>query len=242
MPVNGAQQSRRTPADGERLVGETTKRPAKQEIMEPEAGYLPVFFPKGGMFFLEGQSATGIFLLRFGTAKESMVSSTGRTAIIRVVGPGVILGVAAVLTGTPYESTVQTLEPCHADFLAKPQFLELLKTSSHLGKTVADQLNRACKDAYASARCLGLSSSVSGRLARLILRWSEYPMANEDKNAAKIRIRVILTREEIGQSMGTTRESASRMLGEFQEKRWITMKGSVWTVTNQDAIRHEAAL
>ncbi|MGB9123016.1 MAG: Crp/Fnr family transcriptional regulator [Candidatus Angelobacter sp.] len=238
MPAKGALHLRRTPADGECLMGET----AKQDIMETEAGYLPVSFPKGGLLFLEGQSATGIFLLRLGTAKESMVSSTGRVAILRVVGPGVILGVAAVLTGTPHESTVETLEPCHADFLAKTLFLDLLKTSSHLGKTVASQLNRDCKDAYASVRCLGLSESVSGRLARLILHWAEYPMADEDKKAAKIRIRVILTREEIGQSMGTTRETVSRMLGEFQEKRWINMKGSVWTITNQDAIRHEAAL
>jgi len=241
MRANGALQLRRTPPDGEWLMGDAPKELAKQDSTELEAGYLPVFFPKGGMFFLEGQSATGIFLLRDGTAKEAMVSSTGRIAIIRVVGPGVILGLAAVLTGTPHESTVETLEPCHADFLEKTMFLDLLKSSSHLGKTVAGQLNRDCKDAYASVRCLGLSGSVSGRLARLILRWAEYPMAN-DKNAANIRIRVILTREEIGQSMGTTRETASRMLGEFQEKRWITIKGSVWTITDGDAIRHEAAL
>jgi CRP/FNR family transcriptional regulator len=223
-------------------MGDAPEGLAKQDIMELEAGSLPVFFPKGGMFFLEGQSATGIFLLRFGTAKESMVSSTGRIAIIRVVGPGVILGVAAVLTGTLHESTVETLEPCHADFLAKAQFLDLLKTSSHMGKTVAGQLNRDCKDAYASVRCLGLSGSVSGRLARLILRWAEYPMVNDDRNAANIRIRVILTREELGQFMGTTRETASRILGEFQEKRWITVKGSVWTISNEGAMRHEAAL
>lgn len=241
MRANGALQLHRTPPDGKWLMGEALKGLTEQDSTELEAGFLPVFFPKGGMFFLEGQSATGIFLLRDGTAKEAMVSSTGRIAIIRVVGPGVILGLAAVLTGTPHESTVETLEPCHADFLAKTLFLDFLKSSSHLGKTVAGQLNRDCKDAYASVRCLGLSGSVSGRLARLILRWAEYPMAN-DKNAANIRIRVILTREEIGQSMGTTRETASRILGEFQEKRWITMKGSVWTITNQGAIRHEAAL
>lgn len=242
MPVNAGLQSRRTQPDGEWLNCDAPKGLAKRDSMELEAGYLPVFFPKGGMFFLEGQPATGIFLLRGGTAKESMVSSTGRIAIIRVVGPGVILGLAGILAGTPHESTVETLEPCHADFLTKPLFLDLLKTSSHLGKTVADQLNRDCKDAYASVRCLGLSGSVSGRLARLILHWAEYPMANQDKNAVKTRIRVILTREEIGQSMGTTRETASRILGEFQEKHWINMKGSVWTITNQDAIRHEAAL
>ena len=242
MAAKGALHLPQNSWNGEWIEGDGADGLAKRDGRELEAESLPVFFRKGGVFFLEGQSATGVFILRGGTAKESKVSSTGRIAIIRVVGPGVILGLAPVLAGTPHESTVETLEPSHADFLTKPLFLDLLKTSSHLGKTVAGQLNRDCKDAYASVRCLGLSGSVSGRLARLILHWAEYPMAHEDKNAAKIRIRVILTREEIGQSIGTTRETASRILGEFQEKHWINMKGSVWTITNQDAIRHEAAL
>jgi CRP-like cAMP-binding protein len=242
MAAKGAVHFPRNSSNGEWIEGDGADELAKRDGIELEAGSLPVFFPKRGMFFLEGQSAEGVFFLRRGTAKESMVSSTGRIAIIRVVGPGAILGVAAILTGTPHESTVETLEPCHAEFLAKTQFLDLLKTSSHLGKTVTDQLNRDCKNAYASVRCLGLSGSVSGRLARLILQWAEYPMSNEDKNTAEVRIRVILTREEIAQSMGTTRETASRMLGEFQEKRWITMKGSVWTISDEGAMRHEAAL
>lgn len=241
MPANGGLQLRRTP-DGGWLMGDAPKGLAERDSVELETGSLPVFLNKGAVILMEGQPASGVFLLRGGTAKESMVSSSGRVAILRVVGSGVILGLAAVLTGTPHESTIEALEPCHADFLAKTLFLDLLKTSSHLGKIVAGQLNRDCKDAYASVRCLGLSGSVSERLARLILHWAEYPMANEDKNAANLRIRVLLTREEIGQSMGTTRETVSRMLGEFQEKRWITMKGSVWTISNEGAMRQEAAL
>ncbi|MBZ5504797.1 MAG: helix-turn-helix domain-containing protein [Acidobacteriia bacterium] len=42
--------------------------------------------------------------------------------------------------------------------------------------------------------------------------------------------------------MGTTRETISRTLREFREKRWITMQGSVWTITDEDAIRRLAAL
>jgi CRP/FNR family transcriptional regulator len=242
MATRGALRLPWNSSNGEWIEGDGADGPAKRNRMELEARSLPVFFYKGRVVLLEGQRATGVFLLRGGTAKESMVSSSGRIAIIRVVGPGVILGLSAVLGGTPHESTVEALESCHADFLEKTMFLHLLKTSSCLGKTVAGQLNRDCKDAYASVRRLGLSGSVSGRLARLILHWAEYPMANEDKNAAKIRIRVILTREEIGQSIGTTRETASRMLGEFQEKRWITMNGEVWTISNEDAMRQEAAL
>jgi len=242
MAANDAIHLPRNSSNGEWIEGDAADGPAKRNRMELEARSLPVFFYKGRVVLLEGQRATGVFLLRGGTAKESMISRSGRIAIIRVVGPGVILGLSAVLGGTPHESTVETLEPCYADFLEKTMFLHLLKTSSHLGSTVAGQLNRDCKDAYASVRCLGLSGYVSGRLARLILHWAEYPMANEDKNTAQIRIRVILTREEIGQSIGTTRETASRVLGEFHEKRWIEMNGEVWTISNEDAMRQEAAL
>jgi CRP-like cAMP-binding protein len=42
--------------------------------------------------------------------------------------------------------------------------------------------------------------------------------------------------------MGTTRETISRTLREFREKQWITTNGSVWTITNEDAIRRVAAL
>lgn len=242
MQGNGALQLCQNSSNGEWIEDDGADGLSKRDSIELEAGSLPVFFPKGGMFFREGQSATGIFLLRFGRAKESMVSSSGRIAIVRVIGPGVILGLSAVLTGGPHESTVETLEPSRADFLARPLFLHLLKTSSGLGKAVASQLGRDCKEAYASVRCLGLSSSASERLARLVLHWAECPLANPDKDPAKVRIRVILTHEEIGQSMGTTRETISRTLREFREKQWITTNGSVWTITNEDAIRRVAAL
>jgi CRP-like cAMP-binding protein len=39
-----------------------------------------------------------------------------------------------------------------------------------------------------------------------------------------------------------SRETTSRTLREFREKLWIITKGSVWTITNEDAIRHLAAL
>jgi CRP/FNR family transcriptional regulator len=206
------------------------------------AGALPVFFPKGCVLFLEGQFATGIFILRTGRAKESLSSDSGRTAIVRVVGPGAILGISAVLTGAPHESTIETIEPSQADFLGKGSFLHLLKTSGQLGQVVVSQLSRDCQEAYASVRCLVLSVSASGRLARLVLRWAECPLAHHDQDAGKVRILVSLNHSEIGQLMGTTRETMSRTLREFREKQWITTKGSVWTITNEDALRQMAAL
>jgi CRP/FNR family transcriptional regulator len=215
---------------------------AKRRTVKLAAGILPVFYPKGGIFFLEGQSATGVFLLRTGLAKESMVSNKGKTVIVRVVGPGTILGLSAVLTGVSHESTIETLEPVQADFFEKAPFLHLLKTSSQLSQMVSSQLIRNCKEAYASLRCLGVPGSVSERLARLLLHWAECPLPNQKQDTLGIRIRVTLTHEEIGQSVGSTRETVSRLLGELRKERWITTNGTTWTITNKDAIRRLAAV
>ena len=243
MSVSGIPQTGWNSSDGEwfERTG-ISEGPAEPDSAGLAAGTIPVYFPKGSLLFLEGQSATGVFLLRTGRAKESMSSNSGRTAIVRVLGPGVVLGLPAVLANSYHESTVETLEPCCADFLEKAVFLHMLKNSCRLGVVVASQLSRECREAYASVRRLALSGTTSGRLAQLVLRWAEFPLANLEQNAAKRRFRVILTQAEIGQLLGTTRETTSRTLQEFREKGWIATKGCVWTITNEVAIRDLAAL
>jgi CRP/FNR family cyclic AMP-dependent transcriptional regulator len=221
---------------------DTTAELTKQESVFLTAGALPIFYPKGGVFFLEGLSSTGVFLLRTGRAKESVISSRGKAAIVRVVGPGVILGLASVLAGLPYDSTVETLEPTHVDFVAKAHFLHLLKISGQLGHVVASQLSRSCRETYAAIRCLGISESVSERLARLLLQWAECPLPNHNGKTVGVRIRVSLTQEEIGQFIGSTRETTSRILAEFRERKWINMNGCTWTIINADAIRRLAGV
>ncbi len=240
MHSNGALQLRGNSLELDCFAGEISAGLTKWDSMELES--FPVFYPKGGMFFLEGQSAAGVFLVRSGRAKESMISHNGKTTIVRVVGPGDILGLSAVLAGTVHESSVETLEPTHADFMRKAPFLRGLKTSSRLFQIVASQLNRNCKKAYDSIRCLGLSASVPERVARLILQWAERPLTNGSPHSSGTRIRVTLTHEEISQFIGSTRETTSRVLAGLRQKKLITTKGSIWTIINEGALRRLAAV
>ena len=168
MHFTGALQPRGKSLDVDYFQSGISAELTKQHAAELVAVVLPVFYPKGGMFFLEGQVATGVFLLRTGRAKEYIVSSKGKTAIVRVVGPGVILGLSAVLTGAPHECTVETLEPTHADYLQKAAFLHLLKTSRDLSQMVASQLVRNCKEAYAGFFFSGLNARLR---IRIRMRW-----------------------------------------------------------------------
>lgn len=195
-------------------------------------------YPKGALLCLEGQPPRGIFVLCTGRAKLSTTSSEGKSMILRIAEPGEVLGLTAVVSGTPYEATVETLEPSQANFISQAEFLRFLQEHPDVGLRVAKQLTHNCKCAYGEIRSLGLSNSVPEKLAKLILQWAEHPLEFTAKKSQETAIRVTLTQEEIAQLTGTSRETVSRVLGGFRKKGWLRVKGATWTIVNKQALEN----
>ena len=78
-------------------------------------------------------------------------------------------------------------------------------------------------------RSLGLSHSVSEKLARLLLEWASDGETTKDG----VRIKVALTHEEIAQLIGTSRETVTRVLGEFREHHLAQLHGSTLLIQNK---------
>lgn len=190
-------------------------------------------YPKGALLCLEGQAPRGVFILCTGRAKLSTTSAEGKTIILRIAEPGEVLGLTAVVGNAPYEATVETLEPTQANFISQPDFVRFLEHNSDVGLKVAQQLTHNCKCAYDEIRSLGLSNSVPEKIAKLLLRWAEHPLDNGKKKTTEIAIRVTLTQEEIAQFAGTSRETVSRVLGEFKKKGWLRVRGATWFILNR---------
>jgi CRP/FNR family cyclic AMP-dependent transcriptional regulator len=195
-------------------------------------------YPKGALLCLEGQPPRGIFVLCTGRAKLSTTSSEGKSMILRIAEPGEVLGLTAVVSGTPYEATVETLEPSQANFISQAEFLRFIPEHPDVGLRVARQLTHNCKCAYGEIRSLGLSNSVPEKLAKLILQWAEHPLEFASKKSHETAIRVTLTQEEIAQLTGTSRETVSRVLGGFRKKGWLRVKGATWTIVNKQALQN----
>jgi CRP/FNR family transcriptional regulator, cyclic AMP receptor protein len=90
-------------------------------------------YPKGAMLCLEGQPPRGVFVLCTGRAKLSTTSSEGKTVILRIAGPGEFLGLTAAISGTPYEASVETLEPSQANFISQADFVRFLQEYPSVG-------------------------------------------------------------------------------------------------------------
>src|SRR5205807_6765256 len=173
-------------------------------------------YSKGTLLCLEGQPPRGIFILCTGRAKLFTSSSEGKTVILRIAEPGEVLGLTAVIGDTPYEATVETIEPSQANFISRRDFLRFMEEHPDVGMKVAQQLTHNCKCAYDEIRSLGLSGSVPEKMAKLLLNWAQHPLGGANRKASEIAIRVTLTQEEIAQLAGTSRETVSRVLSAFK--------------------------
>lgn len=190
-------------------------------------------YPEGSLLFLEGQPARGIFVLCHGRAKLSTSSSDGKTIILRIAEAGEVLGLSATVSGKPYEVTAETLEPAQANFVARADFLNFLREHGEAALRVAEELSNNYHAAYTEVRALGLSTSASEKLSRLLLEWSAKAKAAGDE----VRVKVSLTHEEIAQLIGVSRETVTRSFAELKRKQLIQVKGSTLVIRNKPALQ-----
>jgi CRP/FNR family transcriptional regulator len=191
-------------------------------------------YPKGSMLFVEGEQPRGVFVLCSGKVKLTTSSTEGKTLIVKIAEPGEVLGVSAAILGRNYEVSAETLEPAQLNFIKRDDFLKLLNTHADACMHAAQQLSEKYQSAQREIRSLGLSQTTSEKLARLILDWCRRGEATPNG----FRLKVLLTHEEIGQMIGTTRETVTRLLSDFKRRKIIEVKGSTIMVAKKAALEN----
>jgi CRP/FNR family transcriptional regulator, cyclic AMP receptor protein len=204
--------------------------PTIAEILEQEA--LTTTYPTGAMLFAEGQVARGVFIVRRGRVKLSICGSDGRTLILRMVDSGSPLGVAAVVSGRQYEATAETQEPSEISFLRHSDLLRLMRLHGEIALWVTQHISSDYASTCREIRDLILSDSASEKLARLLVGWLD-----ENASASNPRqVKLALTHEEIGQMIGSSRETVSRLFAGFKKQRLIQQNGSTLVIPNRVAL------
>lgn len=189
-------------------------------------------YPEGAVLFMEGQPPRGILVLCKGRAKLSMTSADGKTVILRIVRAGEILGLHAVVSGEPFQATAETLEPCQVNFIKREEFLRFLSGHAEASIRAARQLSSDYHIACEQVRSMGLSRSVPRKLAKFLLDWSNH--GQEIKSGT--RTKLTLTHEEIGQIIGSSRETVTRALGDFKSRQLAALSGSTLVIQNKPGL------
>jgi CRP/FNR family transcriptional regulator, cyclic AMP receptor protein len=192
---------------------------------------------RGAKLFTEGDQARNVFIICFGQVKISSTSRDGKTMILKIAGPGDVMGLSAVLANVPHEVTAEAIEPCQVKTMRKQEFVQFLSRHGIASMHAAQSLSGEYMTVFHDAKRLALSGSAAGRLARLLLDWGR--AASNGKG--DLRFMLALTHEEIANMAGTSRETVTRLLNQFRRDQWIQVRGASVTIVKPDQLERLTA-
>jgi CRP/FNR family transcriptional regulator len=191
----------------------------------------------GARIFEEETPVGAVFVLCNGRVKLSSTSRQGKTLILKIALPGDVLGLGAVMSGSRYEVTAETIEPTQLKAIPRDEFLAFVHKYGEASLHAAQALSEEYKTAFFDARRLALSVSAAGRLASLLLEWGRAAAHGK----SEMRFTMALTHEDLANLIGTSRETVTRMLGKFKRDKLILMRGATIVILAPDKLELMAA-
>jgi len=209
-------------------------------------------YPKGAILFVEGQEPRGVFILCTGRVKLYGAAANGKSVIFRIADAGEIIGLPSTLSDKPYEVTAEVLEPTQANFIHRNAFLGFLRQHGDAALKIAEMLSHIYYATCQEIRYLGLAGSAVEKFARFLLDLKPPKGVAPDPGSQRLpdsklskalatnpgpeRRTLTLTHEEIADTIGTSRETVSRLITGFKRKHLIELHGSTLLLTNKKAL------
>jgi CRP/FNR family transcriptional regulator len=190
-------------------------------------------YPGDAVLFVEGQMPRGAYVLCSGKVKLSTTSREGKMLILKLAQSGDVLGLSAVISGSSYEVTAETSGPCLVNFVERETLIRLIQKHGEIGLRTAEALSRQFRAAYRDVHDLVLARSSAGKIAKLLLSWSE---PRDQAATSEIRIKSTLTHEEMAQMIGASRETVTRVLSTLKKKQLIRLEGSTLIIRNRSGL------
>lgn len=177
-------------------------------------------FDKGQMIFFTGASAEILYIVHTGQLKQVRVTASGREQIVRILQPGDFVGELALFGRHRPEGYVEALEPSEVCHLRGEDLRTLLVHLPDIGVKILGAMAERLGEAEERIEQLG-THTVAQRIAGTLLQFSEH----REPGTHGLSITLPYSKGDLASLLGTSQETLSRKLAEFQENGWIEMEG-----------------
>jgi CRP/FNR family transcriptional regulator, cyclic AMP receptor protein len=176
-------------------------------------------YSRSAIVFSQGDPATEVFYIQHGSVKLSVLSRTGKEAIVAILRAGDFFG-EGCLAGQPRRmATASALSASTVLVVEKPQMLEMLHTQRALAdRFLSHMLARNIR--IEEDLVDHLFNSSEKRLARALLLLARY--GNQDQP-----LRIKLSQETLAEMVGTTRSRVNFFMNKFRDLGFIEYNGDI---------------
>jgi CRP/FNR family cyclic AMP-dependent transcriptional regulator len=194
-----------------------------------------ISLPAQASLFTQGEDARCLYLICGGYLKLTAGRAQDRQMIVRVAGPGSVLGLYAALSHGVYEVSAESLTSAQLRPVERERFLTFLRNHREAQMRAVQCICQEYRFALQDACRIALAETVAGRLGRLLLELAH--QIGEHVNGG-YRFPLLLTHEEMASMACTTRETVTRTLGQFRKEGSITIEDSMITLHQPDRLQN----
>jgi CRP-like cAMP-binding protein len=195
-----------------------------------------VGYEGGETIFQEGALAFGLYIVCQGKVKVTGKAPCGKRQILKLLGPGELLGEEALFADGSYTIFARTLEPSTLAFVPKDRFLEFISEHPVVAFKLIEKLSRELV-AFQSKLMETAYESSEGRLARLLLVIGERFGQAE---GSRLYLGLDLSRAELAELAGIAPETAIRTLSRLREEGLIRLEGQRITILSLEGLQRLA--
>jgi CRP/FNR family transcriptional regulator len=187
--------------------------------------------PREGVF-LSGEPFTSIYAVRSGSIKSVCIDADGREQVTGFYFPGELFGWHG-LANEHYQNTAIALETTSLCEIPYEKLDNLGNSIPSVQKYVMKLISREI-NADQQLIALLAGNSAQQKLASLLLSISDRLV---QQKLSSTRLWLPMSRGEIGNYLGLTVETVSRVLGHFQRKKYLAVNKKEIEILNKKALR-----
>lgn len=163
-----------------------------------------------------GEPSDRLFIVHKGKVKVYRLSDTGKEQLVRILNPGDFAGELALFSATAHDSYAEAMQESEICTIFQADVRDLLLQYPDVSLHVLAELSRRLGTSERQTTAIA-TESINARLAQYL--------ADQAEQENSFSFSLPMSRRYLASFLGTTPETVSRRLGEFEEAGWISQSG-----------------
>ncbi len=183
-------------------------------------------YNKGQVILLEESKGETFFVIKTGEVKVTKLSDDGREVILAILGESEFFGEMSLLDGEGRSANIVANEDSTVLTLSRNDFLSCLESYPKIAISLLEELAVRLRKSDKHIESLSLSDS-EHRIGITIARLAE-EIGTIKKGV--VSIKKLPFQQDIANMAGTSRETVSRTIKLFEDKKILTRNGRALTI------------
>lgn len=212
-------------------------RDADRSLIESLVSMASILTLKSGVeLFAKGDRGDGLYGVLSGRMRIFVSGADGADVVLNLLGPGELLGEISMIDGQPRSASAAATEETRLMRIRRDRFLPFLQQNADIGLGLLQVLChriRTISERTEDQVLLSLPARLAKRIMSIGLP-PEQPMVGVKSTGRQIEVR--LSQRDLGNLVGSTRESVNRVLTVWRTRGIVATDGRRLVVLRPDAL------